>query len=157
MRVRPAEQHDADEAIDIVRSSILRLCAADHCNDEDTLASWLSNKTPQNFLYWLTDTDNYCVVAESGGSLNGIGFLHRRGEILLLYLAPGVQRQGVGKLIHSALEERAMKWGLASLQLDSTALACPFYEALGYRPTGPATPRFGVLQSYPYEKQLQHA
>jgi ClpX C4-type zinc finger len=34
-------------------------------------------------------------------------------------------------------------------------LARPFYERLGYRPTGPAQPRFGVLHVYPYEKRLQ--
>jgi GNAT superfamily N-acetyltransferase len=81
--------------------------------------------------------------------------LHRRGEILLLYLAPDAQRQGVGKLIHAALEQQALSWGLASLQLESTALACRFYEALGYRATGPAINRFGVLRRFPYDKQLQ--
>jgi ribosomal protein S18 acetylase RimI-like enzyme len=95
--VRPAEQRDADVAIDVVRRSIAQLCIADHHNDEETLTTWLANKTPQNFLSWLSNVDNFCVVVESDGRLVGVGVLHRRGEILLFYLAPGAQRQGIGK------------------------------------------------------------
>jgi GNAT superfamily N-acetyltransferase len=153
--VRPAEQRDADAAIDVVRSSIGQLCVADHHNDEKTLATWLANKTPQNFLVWLSNADNFCVVAESGSRLVGVGVLHRRGEILLFYLAPGVQRQGVGKMIHAALEEKAAQWGLTSLHLESTALACHFYEAVGYRKSGSAITRFGEMRCFPYAKQLQ--
>src|SRR5262245_132660 len=121
--VRPAEQADADAAIDVVRQSITQLCIADHHNDEETLAAWLANKTPQNFAAWLSNTDNYCVVAEAGGRLAGVGVLHRRGEILLFYLAPGMQRRGIGKMIHDALERKAVQWQIVSLHLDSTALA----------------------------------
>lgn len=153
--VRPAEQRDAKAAIDVVRRSISQLCVADHHNDEETLAIWLANKTPENFLTWLSNVDNFCVVAESNSCLVGVGILHRRGEILLFYLAPREQRQGVGTRVHAALEEKAGQWGLTSLHLDSTALACPFYEALGYRTVGPAVTRFGVLQCFPYAKQLQ--
>lgn len=153
--VRPAEQRDTGAAIDVVRRSITHLCVADHQNDDETLAAWLANKTPQNFLKWLSNTENFCVVVESNSRLLGVGVLHRRGEILMLYLAPGAQRQGIGKMIHTALEEKAAQWGMTSLHLDSTALACPFYEALGYQPSGPAVARFGVLQCFPYAKQLQ--
>jgi GNAT superfamily N-acetyltransferase len=153
--VRPAKPIDADTAIDVVRQSIHQSCMADHCNDDETLAIWLSNKTPQNFLSWLSNIDNYCVIAESSSHLLGVGSLHRRGEILLFYLAPSAQHLGIGKLIHSALEEKAVLWGLTSLQLESTALARRFYESLGYRSTGPAIRRFGILQCFPYRKQLR--
>jgi GNAT superfamily N-acetyltransferase len=153
--VRQAERKDAEAAIDIVRCSIIELCMLDHRNDEQTLAQWLANKTPQNFLGWLSNADNFCVVAESGFRLLGVGVLHRRGEILLFYLAPGSQRKGIGGLIHAALETKAIQWGLSSLHLESTALACPFYEVLGYQPTGHPLPSFGVLQCFPYAKQLQ--
>ena len=155
LSVRPAEQGDAASAIDVVRRSISQLCVADHHNDEKTLAMWLDNKTPQNCLTWLSNTDNFCVVAELGSCLVGVGLLHRRGEVLLFYLAPGAQRQGIGKMVHAALEEKAAQWGLTSLHLDSTTLACHFYEAVGYRPTGSAIARFGELRCFPYAKQLQ--
>jgi GNAT superfamily N-acetyltransferase len=153
--VRPAEERDADAAIDVVRRSINQLCVLDHHNDEKTLANWLANKTAENFLTWLSNTDNFCVVAESSSRLVGVGVLNRRGEILLLYLAPGAQRQGIGKMVHDALEEKASQWGLTSLHLDSTALACRFYEAAEYRSAGLPVERFGGLQCFPYAKQLQ--
>jgi len=153
--VRAAETRDAEAAVDVVRRSITESCTADHRGDADTLARWLSNKTVRHFVSWLANGDNHCVVAEARGAVLGVGLLQRRGEILLFYLVPGAQRQGIGTAIHSALEEKAKTWGLPKLKLDSTLLACPFYERLGYRAAGAARPRFGVLQSYPYEKALQ--
>lgn len=153
--VRLAEQKDAEAAIDVVRQSITHLCVADHRNNGQTLAAWLANKTPQNFLKWISNAENFCVVAESKDGLLGVGVLARRGEILMFYLDPGAQRRGIGKKIHAALEEKAVQWRLTSLHLDSTTMACPFYEAMGYQPSGPAIARFGVLQCFPYTKQLQ--
>jgi len=150
--IRPAAQTDAVAAIDVVRESITHLCVADHHDDPETLALWLANKTPRNFFNWLSSADIFCAVAESKDRLLGVGILHRRGEVLMFYLAPGAQRQGIGRTIHSALEKKAAQWELTSLHLDSTALACPFYETLGYRPNGPALARFGVLQCFPYAK-----
>jgi GNAT superfamily N-acetyltransferase len=60
----------------------------------------------------------------------------------------------MGKAIYVALEEQARTWGLRELKLESTVLACPFYERLGYRSAGGAMPRFGVMHSYPYAKAL---
>ena len=154
--VRLADLKDADAAVDVVRRSIEQLCTADHRNDADTVARWLANKTRSNFLSWLSNDENFCVVAEANDRLSGVGLLNRSGEIRLFYLAPGSQRQGVGKAIHAALEEKAIAWGLQKLHLESTALARPFYEAIGYRPAGVAKLRFGVLQSHPYEKTLQY-
>ena len=153
--VRPAQTRDAEAAVDVVRRSITESCTADHHGDADTLARWLSNKTVQHFVSWLADDNNYCVIAEANGGLLGVGLLQRSGEVLLFYLAPGAQRQGIGKAIHFALEEKAKAWGLLKLKLDSTLLACQYYERLGYRSTGAARARFGMLHSYPYEKTLQ--
>jgi GNAT superfamily N-acetyltransferase len=74
---------------------------------------------------------------------------------MLFYLAPNAQLQGMGKAIHLALEEKARHWELPKLTLESTVLARPFYERLGYRSAGAAKPRFGVLLSYPHAKTLQ--
>jgi GNAT superfamily N-acetyltransferase len=153
--VRPADTSDADAAVEVVRRSITESCAADHRGDPETIATWLANKTPQQFVSWLANQDNHCVVAEAQGALLGVGVIQRSGEILLFYLAPTAQRQGIGKAIHLALEEKARSWGLRKLTLDSTLLACQFYEKLGYRSAGAARPRFGVLQSFPYEKTLR--
>src|SRR5687767_886219 len=153
--VRPAEPKDAAAAVDVLRRSITQLCKADHRDDPDTLAAWLSNKTPENFLSWLENVDSYCVVAEADDALAGVALLHRSGEINLLYLAPGAQRRGIGNALHAALEKRANAWCVPKLCLESTALACPFYEALGYRRLATAGSRFGVPRCHAYEKTLR--
>jgi GNAT superfamily N-acetyltransferase len=153
--VRRAEARDAEAAVEVVRRSITELCTADHRGDADTIAKWLSNKTVQNFVSWFANDDNFCVIAEASSRLCGVGLLHRGGEIKLFYLAPNAQRQGMGNAIHLALEEKANAWGLRELRLESTVLARPFYERLGYRSVSVGKHRFGVLHSYPYEKTLQ--
>lgn len=151
---RRARNEDAAAAIDCVRRSIELSCKADHHDDDATLAAWLANKTPENFVAWLGNPENHCVIAERDGRLCGVGLLHRSGGIRLFYIDPGHQRHGAGRAIHAALERQAHAWELPRLHLDSTADACAFYEALGYRSTGPARPRVGVLQCFPYEKRL---
>jgi GNAT superfamily N-acetyltransferase len=152
--VRQAEPGDAQAAADVLRRSITELCALDHQGNADTLAKWLANKRPQNFLCWLASGDNFCVIAEDDNQVVGVGRLHRSGELRLCYLAPGTQRKGVGKAIYLALEEQGKAWGLRTLRLESTVSARPFYEALGFRPAGMATPGFGISHCHPYEKQL---
>lgn len=152
--VRQARSEDATGAVQAVRRSIEELCIADHQNDADTLTLWLANKTPEHFQSWIANPDNFCVVAEDAGCLQGIGLLHGSGEIRLFYLAPGVQRRGIGRAIHAALEKQARAWGLPRLHLDSTFKARLFYEAMGYKSAGDAKHRFGVLQCHPYEKIL---
>jgi GNAT superfamily N-acetyltransferase len=152
--IRPATKADSAQAIDVVRRSIEVLCVADHRKDRATLERWLANKTQEMFESWIANPENFCVVAEVGGRVRGVGLLRRSGELLLFYVDPGHQRSGLGRGIHAALEEQARSWGLDKLHLESTATARPFYEALGYRSAGPETSLFGVLRAYPCEKAL---
>ena len=154
LSVRPAQPHDAAAAVDVLRRSITELCSADHQNDAAALAEWLANKTTQNFLVWLENKNNFCVVAEEFDCLLGIGMLGRSGRIHLLYLRPGAQRRGIGKAIYLAMEQQARIWGLQNLFMESTAAACAFYERMGFTRAGATVPGFGVTLSQPYEKTL---
>src|SRR5262245_21127817 len=141
LAVRPAHEDDAEAAIAVIRQSIVELCTDDHRGDAETIATWLANKTVQHFQSWLANPDNYCVIAEANDRLAGVALLQRKGEVVLFYLSPGAQHQGIGTALHSALEEMANTWGLTKLTLDSTFRARPFYERLGYQPAGAARPR----------------
>lgn len=152
--IRQAHAEDVQEMAEVLRRSITELCVFDHRGDADTLEKWLANKRPQHVLEWLADPDLFCVIAEAEGRIAGVGLLHRSGEVRLCYVAPGVQRKGVGKALYSALEKQARAWGLERLRLESTLGARPFYEALGFKPAGCAKPRFGISHCHPYEKAL---
>ena len=112
-------------------------------------------KTVANFVAWFTNEENYCVVVEAEGRVTGIGVLKRSGDVNLLFLAPEARGRGMGKAVHAALEAQAERWGLREMKLESTELACRFYERLGYRSAGDARTQFGVLRAYPYVKALR--
>lgn len=152
--VRPAHPGDAAAVIAVVRTAIERSCRADHRGDPATLERWLANKTPEHFAAWIANPDNYCVVAELGGTPAGVALVNRRGEVLLFYVAPERQRQGIGTQLHAALEQEARRQRLPRLRLESTSVARRFYEARGYRAAGPMRVLFGELWAYPYEKAL---
>lgn len=154
VRTRLAKANDAILATDVVCRSIRELCVSDHHNDPGTLDRWLANKTPAHVESWIRNRDNHCVVGEIDNRLCGVGLLHDSGEIRLFYLAPGAQRQGLGRVIHAALEEHARAWGHQSLHLQSTDAARPFYEAMGYVASAPRNHLHGQLWCYPYRKHL---
>ena len=76
------------------------------------------------------------MVTESNAEINGVGLVHRAGEILLCYVAPESQGHGYGSAILAALEGKARTWGLDKLRLGSTVSARPFYERHGYISAG---------------------
>jgi hypothetical protein len=47
MHIRDAVADDAPAACQVLRRSIVELCAADHGDDPAILAQWLANKTPE--------------------------------------------------------------------------------------------------------------
>jgi GNAT superfamily N-acetyltransferase len=149
---RIAEPRDADAAVRVLRRSITELCVADHHNDPTTLQKWLENKTVENFHSWLAAENNFCVVTESNAEINGVGLVHRAGEILLCYVAPESQGHGYGSAILAALEEKARTWGLHKLRLGSTVSARPFYERHGYISAGESTCSFGIVSLLPLRK-----
>jgi ribosomal protein S18 acetylase RimI-like enzyme len=94
------------------------------------------------------------VIFASNSEVNGVGLVHREGEIRLCYVAPGNQGRGLGSAILTALEDKARTWGLHKLHLGSTLSARPFYERHGYTPGGQSTGGFGSSHCHPYEKTL---
>lgn len=139
----------------VLRRSITELCVEDHHNDPETLQEWLANKTVKSFRSWLRSKDNFCVVTELDGQVNGVGMISRRGEILLCYITPESVGRGFGSAILEALENQAQAWGTQTLRLGSTTSARAFYEKHGYVSAGNATCSFGSSCCYPYAKALR--
>jgi GNAT superfamily N-acetyltransferase len=152
---RPATVDDANPAIEVIRRSITELCVPDHRNEPATLDRWLANKKAESFVTWVSNPDNFCVVEEVDGVIQGVGLLHRSGEVRLFYVAPEQLRKGLGRRIHEALEIHAALWGLPELRLESTSVARRFYESLGYRAAGAEKNFFEVLRVFPYAKPVR--
>src|SRR5262245_17215789 len=115
---RIAAAQDAEAAVRVLRRSITELCVSDHRNDPTTLREWLENKTVENFQSWLSSKNNFCVVTESDGQVNGVGLVNRGGEVLLCYVTPESLGRGFGSAILAALENKARAWGVQKLRLE---------------------------------------
>jgi GNAT superfamily N-acetyltransferase len=124
---RRALPSDAVAACHVVRRSITELCYDDHQGDPASLASWLANKTPNNFERWIGSGEHVALVAERDSELVGFALLSLGGSIALLYVLPDVRFTGVSKHLLSALEHAAIAAGIQELKLDSSATALRFY------------------------------
>lgn len=81
----------------------------------------------------LEDASNgHTVVLQSEGAIVGTGTLLGR-EIRRMFVSPGCQRRGFGHRVLAALEHRATANRLDDLELYSSLVARPFYDAMGFR------------------------
>ncbi|MFK7838430.1 MAG: GNAT family N-acetyltransferase [Sulfitobacter sp.] len=131
--VRKGCDADGAEAVDVVRQSISDLCFADHEDDAQEIADWLSNKTEETWVAWLTRRDATVLVAEKANKIVGVGMINHDREVLLNYVRPDARFTGVSKAILEALESVALKGGKRECILESTKTAKRFYENCGYK------------------------
>jgi len=154
MKIRDALPEDAPAACEVLRRSIIELCAADHHNDPAILDRWLANKTPEIVASWIRQPGNSVLVAVEGHAVLAIGSVIAEGEITLNYVSPDARFRGVSRAMIAALETRAGECGNERCVLVSTETARNFYLSAGYTEDGPPQRKFGTAGSYPMSKQL---
>jgi len=101
--------------------------------------------------------DGYIVVVETQGKIVGTGSII--GEVVLrVFVDPGYQRQGLGKMIMNELERQAATNGVKVARLRALANARRFYESLGYSTVDKSTVEVDNgrwLEYYQMEKKLK--
>jgi GNAT superfamily N-acetyltransferase len=152
--VRAARPDDAEAAATVLRRSITELCQADHQGDAETLARWLSNKTPEQVRDWIADPDRVLVVAEHNGTILGVAAVQTSGRISLNYVSPDARFRGVSKALLTDLERQAKALCLDACVLESTRTALAFYRRMGYTEAGNPERSFGVVIGFPMRKSL---
>jgi GNAT superfamily N-acetyltransferase len=151
--VRPAVEADAESAALILQRSIRELCIADHQNDPDALAGWLSNKTPEHFQKWLDNPDNMIALAVDGANrMLCIGGANLTGEIILNYVSPEARFMGASTAMLAWLEGWLRAQGHTEVRLTSSKTAHDFYLARGYADAEPPQPWRGTMVSQPMRK-----
>lgn len=154
VHIRPASNRDAAAVARVLVRSIREVCGPDYDQDEETLAAWCSNKTPERVRAWVRDPELFTVVAEKAVETVGVAQLHADGEIRLCYLVPEALGQGIGAALIAALEEEARARALERITLTSTSTAREFYRRHGYRETGEPV-AFGAGEAFPMAKTLR--
>ncbi len=157
VEIRDAVAEDAPLACQVMQRSIAELCVADHRNDPEILARWLSNKTPEMFMSWITQPGNSLLVAVDGGAILAVGCVNDAGRINLNYVSPDARFRGISRALLGTLEARAVERGSTRCTLNSTETARRFYRANGYVEDGPPVDEFGAVSGYPMSKLLGNA
>ena len=75
--------------------------------------------------------DGCTLVLDKAGRIFTTGTLVD-DEIKRVFIEPGLQRHGLGRLIMQRLEEQAATLGIDTIRLDASLPAKPFYDSLGY-------------------------
>lgn len=101
--------------------------------------------------------DGYIVVVEKQGKIIGTGSVV--GDVISrVFVDPGQQRQGLGKMIMNELERQAATNGVKVARLRALANARRFYESLGYVTVDKGLVKVdngGCLEYYQMEKGLE--
>jgi GNAT superfamily N-acetyltransferase len=79
-----------------------------------------------------------------GDAIGGVILVKKYWNLQLLFVDPRHQRRGIGRaLVHAVLPECRARSPKAKLMVNSSAVAVPFYCALGFSQTGPGLDRPG--------------
>jgi hypothetical protein len=155
MRIGPAWPRHAEGAIEVVRRCITELCAADHHDDAALLESWLANKTPEIFQYWLEQPENIVLVAlDDEDTVWAVGACTRSGEITLNHVSPDKRFEGLSLAMINTLESRLRQEKVKRATLMSTQTAHHFYLRRAYFNTGSVRVDGLGLLVQPMAKQL---
>jgi GNAT superfamily N-acetyltransferase len=154
MKIRDAVPAEAAEACEVVRRSIIELCAADHHGDPAHLKRWLGNKTVENFAAWSGRRDHPLLVAVGAGDILAVGSVTQAGEITMNYVSPAARFRGVSSTLLAALETRAAAFGNRRCALRSSETAHRFYRSRGYTDIEMPAEQFGIAPGIPMVKGL---
>ena len=153
LKLRPARPEDAPAL-----TTIMHLAKASWGYPEELMREWREywQITPDLLLELdgIVAEKNGIPVAFSGAKHDTNG----RVDLDYLYVAPQVQKSGIGALLLMRSEDRARQQGYTKIALRSEVNAGGFYERCGYETTGQEPSQMAPGRFMPLmEKHLQPA
>ncbi|MEM6762397.1 MAG: GNAT family N-acetyltransferase, partial [Pseudomonadota bacterium] len=137
----------------VLCASIRTLCSADHRGDEDAIARWTANKTPEHLAAWAEDPRLRLFLADRDGDVAGVGCVSTVAEVLLIYVSPDHRFCGVSRTLLGHAEATLVALGHQTAKLTSTITARRFYAANGWQIAGAPVDDFG-LECRPMVKDI---
>lgn len=129
MVISKIDSNDIIEAVMVIKESILS-CEKDHGNVDTIIDSWIANKTVENMNLWVQKNSAYKLKEHN--KILGIIMFSKEGEVLLNYVLPQKQNQGVGKALLNFIKKEAQNNQISKLFLESTLTAKDFYIKNGF-------------------------
>lgn len=154
-KIVKAKTKDANEICLLLRRSISEVCAFDYGNNKQVLEEWLANKTIENVIHWINNTNRTTFICK-GKNNEIVGFCMHDffGEILLNYVLPPYMYKGVGKLLLAAMEDDFLKNKILEIKVISSITAKPFYERNGFIKNAEAIMVGDIEGDFPLIKRL---
>lgn len=138
-----------------LRTRAVKLTCASHYSAEQ-IEVWSASPAPESYLRLVVTQG--ALIAEDEGQLLGYGILDRQtGEVIAVFVEPGQDGKGVGRLLMQGLEAIAAEEHYTRLYLFSSLNAADFYRAMGFvaiRDEAYAHPSGIALRSLYMEKAL---
>ena len=128
--IRRARPEDAERLCEIQVTSIQQLALSHYSPDQ--LRPWWDGLVPAG--QGASIEKNYVIVAEVEGLVVGFGVLRVvKSEIAAVYVYPGFEGKGIGKMLLSELMDEARRLQLSELSCHASLNAQSFYEKAGLR------------------------
>lgn len=151
--LRDATSADAEAVRDVHAAAVRGPGSAVY--DAEQVDAWAGDRDPSEYDTAPDGAD--FVVAERDGRVVGFAELRPHGggyfeavsagpwtgEVRAVYVHPDAAGGSVGSALLAELERRARDRGLATLGLQASLNAVPFYEARGYERVAEVTHEFG--------------
>jgi GNAT superfamily N-acetyltransferase len=128
LTIRKASRGDVPDAWDIRKTSVHAACAGYY--PEASLSAWVDG-SPTDKWASVVERDFYVAVDE--GLVVATGMLTvASGQVDAIFIRPSHMGRGIGREMLALLEALARDHGLASMRLDATLNAAPFYRHCGW-------------------------
>lgn len=126
--LRPMLPADAAYLAAIYCASVMELTSDDY--SEAQQEAWAETSEQPDFPAKLSNQLTLVATVASAP----VAFISLRGadHIGMLYVHPGVARQGVGTMLYDAIEKLASARGAKQLTVDASDTARPFFEKQGF-------------------------
>lgn len=132
--IRAAQIRDILDIIHLIHASI-RSCSLDHQQHESRIQLYLEDITQEKLLLWMHYNDSWVHVVN--GQILGFILINDHGKILLHYVSPEAQQQGIGKSLLFHIFTQAQQQKQQHIRIDSTQTALAFYQKYGFKIDSP--------------------
>ncbi|MBE9046289.1 GNAT family N-acetyltransferase [Pleurocapsales cyanobacterium LEGE 10410] len=129
MLIRLFRSEDTAQIAQLFQDTVRQVNIRDYSKEQVT--AW----SPDNIYFrdWSKIcSSRFTYVAEQNGKIIGFGELEASGHIDCFYVHYQYQRQGVGRKIYRAIENKAWELNLISLFTEASITAKPFFASRGF-------------------------
>lgn len=132
IKIRPYQNDDLDAVISVFLSSIREIAARDYTQAQIVAWAQADRTTWQQAR---SSRTTWVALQRESNSEKIIGFtdLKPNGHLDMMYVHPYHQRRGVATALLSVVEHGAREQGIATLTVDASLTAKPFFERHGFQ------------------------